>query len=129
MFTSVNKVFRSLEFISSALEENQSGKPESGVHHVVHRRFAELCCHLQQACRRKLSVEPSTVQNKKSCWRKLLSDEFSLGNIDNLRYIIYDIMEIAKERVHLNLQHITKPIKLPDTSQDHYVIVRNKFAR
>jgi hypothetical protein len=46
-----------------------------------------------------------------------------------LRYIIYDIMEIAKEGVRLHQKDVTKPIKLPDTSQDYYVIlVCGKFA-
>ena len=110
----------------------QTGTPENGDHHVSHQGFAELstvCCHLQQE-----GVEHGTIGSveliTKSCWRELLSDEFSLGNIDHLRYIIYDIMEIAKERVHLNQQHFTKPIKLPDTSQGHYTMqICSKFAR
>ena len=66
---------------------------------------------------------PSAVQCvTKSCWRNLLSDEFSLGNI-----YIYEIIDIAKERVHLHQQ--LKPIKLPDTSQGHYTMqIGNKNA-
>jgi len=35
MFTTINKVFLFFGIISSALEENRGGTPESEVHHVA----------------------------------------------------------------------------------------------
>ena len=67
----------------------QTGTPENGDHHVSHQGFAELstvCCHLQQE-----GVEHGAIGSveliTKSCWRDLLSDEFSMENIDQLRYM------------------------------------------
>jgi len=66
--------------------ENQAGTYDRGVHRVAHQGIAELYCHLQQE-----DVEHRTIGCAelitKSCWRDLLSDEFSLENIDQLRYM------------------------------------------
>ena len=68
------------------MEENQAGTSHGAVHRVAHHGIAELYWHPEQE-----EVEHGTIGSAecitKSFWRDLLSDEFSLENIDHLRYM------------------------------------------
>ena len=67
-------------------------------------------------------VECGTIDSAelitKSCWRELLSDEFTLGNIDQLRYM--KLWRPRKKGFIYISNILLKQIKLPDTSQGHY---------
>jgi len=63
------------------MEENQAGTSHGAVHRVAHHGIAELYWHPEQE-----EVAHGTIGSAecvtKSCWRHLLSDEFSLENIN-----------------------------------------------
>jgi len=93
-----------------------------GVHRVSHQGITELYCHLQQE-----DVEHGTIGNAelitKSCWRDLLSDEFSMENIDQLRYM-KQWRSQKKEFIYIHV------IVVNLLDEGHYTMkICSKFAR
>lgn len=85
-----------MALISLALEENQAGKPERQVHRVAHQGIAELWASDQGQYR---AYNKMLLERPPEWW--IFIGKFWPS-------MIFEIIEIAKERVRLHQQHVTK---------------------